>query len=112
MTSSFLRWRHPDDRIERVIEEMRVDLRLKGTDLAVPFFLFVLHALCHEGIGVLHHAVESAAEMADFIVERGVGTYRQIALLHLVHRAFQLFDRPGNGGGDQRGHYGRQAKQH
>ena len=32
--------------------------------------------------------------------------YRQIALLHLVHSAFQLFDRPGNGGGDQRSHYG------
>ncbi|CAH1223892.1 hypothetical protein PAECIP111893_05044 [Paenibacillus plantiphilus] len=81
------------DGLQRIIEKMRIDLRLHGFHLICLIGDFQL-IFPHYKIGdCLHHGVESAGENTKLVIPLHLYIDIQIAGLNLIHGADQFFNR-------------------
>ena len=62
-----LRLRQPDSRIQRIIQEMRIDLRLQKLRLAQPQCLMITLHIFHQLPDLLGHIVEIIHKKCNFI---------------------------------------------
>ena len=83
-------FRHPYHAVQRIVEEMGIDLRLQHVQLAAPLFLLlpenVLHQMTHGG----HHGLHGAAEMLHLVRAVHIEIHGLRALFQLTHRKLQL----------------------
>ena len=103
------------DDIERIIDKMRVDLRLQGAELGMQRALAQRQLVGHAVAQAKHQMIEHLLELIGFAVPlRGDGgkqlLIRQRAGAehavggHLTHLPGQLADRPGQADGHQHNH--------
>ena len=59
--------RHPLDRIQRVVEEVRLDLLLKGLQFRLSLALLLLVDHVDELLDLLDHRVEALTQVADLV---------------------------------------------
>ena len=95
---------HPDDRVQRVVEEMGIDLRLEGAQLQLPLELLLPAVLLDEVADLLHRDVAVPGELVHLVARVDGDVDVEVAALHGLHRAPQALDRPGDVGRD--GHPG------
>ena len=83
---------HPDDGIQRVIKEMRVDLRLEGVELVQALGFLLLHNLIHQRADAPQHAVEGLGYGAH-LTEAGLrNALGQVAGLHALNGGGHVAD--------------------
>ena len=92
---------HPDDRIQGVIEKMRVDLALKGFEIAFPELAMFFFVERQQVTYRFYHDVEILGEGADFIVIGYGNGNVEAPFLDLLDRFTQVSDRFENPGGDE-----------
>ena len=87
---------HPRNGVERVVEEMRVDLRLQGSELRfAEVHLFGAHGR-HQLLDLPHHVrkrgrqILHLAHAGDWLIDKIVRIF-----LKLRHRRNQVMNRPG-----------------
>ena len=88
------------DRLQDVVEKMRVDLGLERFHLGVLLLYLELVFLLDQEIDPVEHRVEGSGELADLIGRDNAGVLADIAAAHGFHSAGQLLC----GGGDPCGH--------
>lgn len=76
---------HPDDGIQRIVEEVRVDLRLQHLEFAAALLALLLDDVVHQMVHGGHHRAHRMAQ-ALHLVAAGVLD------LHVLPSAFQLLD--------------------
>ena len=96
----FTLFAHPGDRVQGVVQKMRIDLGLQGTQLRFPQIDFFLANRFHQLLHFEHEVTERDGEMADFpygdlrrIIVKPVGV-----LFKLRHGVFQIPKRMGEHG--------------
>ena len=91
----------PDDVVQRVVQEMRIDLGLQQLQLHVPVVdLFRADVFDQHG-DLLRHAVEAVPEKRELIFRRNMDSRFKMTLADLLCRVAQDPDRAGNASGDQ-----------
>ena len=88
---------HPDNRVERVVKKMRLDLRLQRLPFALALLLLAAQPLVHELGGLGNHVVKAVGELAELRAGGHLAAHMQIAVLHALHRLHQAADGPGDG---------------
>jgi hypothetical protein len=63
----------PGNRIERIVQEVRIDLDLQGIEFELPFAFAFLRVQFHEFLDSFHHFVEGNFEFLDFVGEDRFG---------------------------------------
>ena len=58
---------HPDDRVQRVVEEVGIDLRLEGAQLELALQLLLPAVLLDEVADLLHRDVAVPGELVDLV---------------------------------------------
>ena len=85
---------HPDDGIQRIIKEMRIDLCLKRLKLTFSLLFLFTDIFRHQILDLLCHDIEGMGQTGDLIA--ALRTYQslvKLSLLHIFHRLFQFLDR-------------------
>ena len=88
--------RHPLDAVERIINEVRVDLVLQHPVFKVLLLLLVLEAVLHQRSDAGRHAVDAAADVTQLVVPLNIRVGREIAAADLFNAALQRRDRVGD----------------
>ena len=84
----------PGDHVQRIVEEMRVDLRLQGAQLHVLEVLAEIVALVDEQADPADHEVEAVLQLADLVLAVHDAADAEVAVLHAPHLLRQRFDPP------------------
>ena len=79
----------PDNDIQRIIQEMRVNLILQSHQLAPAFGLMLLHNIRHKPFQVFLHLADCLSQMPDLVKTGGLYLGIQIPRLNLVDRFLQ-----------------------
>ena len=104
---------HPVDGVEGIVEKVGVDLRLQGAYLRLALVALLLVDHLQKAADLVHHAVEAAAELANFAkIAPRVERHVQIAALGLGHQPPQLADRPHERGRKAQAHHRGQHDEH
>ncbi|MOA25742.1 hypothetical protein D3C78_1464860 [compost metagenome] len=53
--SHLVHFRHPDNRVQRIVQKMRMNLRLQRLQLTNSLVLLLLHNLAHELLNLRRH---------------------------------------------------------
>ena len=88
---------HPDDGIERIIEEMRLDLRLQRLPFALALLLLAAQPFVHQFGSFGDHVVKAVGQLAKLRAGGYLAAHVQIAVLHAPHRLRQPADGVGDG---------------
>ena len=65
--ADFARFDEPDDGIQRVIQKMRVDLRLQQRKLRAPLLLLLLRVALDKALEVADHALNAVREQLHLL---------------------------------------------
>ena len=83
---------HPDNRVERVVKKMRLDLRLQRLPFALALLFLAAQTLVHELCGLGDHVVKAVRQLAKLRAGGYLAAHVQIAVLHAPHRLHQTAD--------------------
>ena len=88
-----VRHAHPFHRIQRVIEEMRVELRLHHADARIVQLLLALHRAPEVQFTFRHHLVEADRQLPQLALAARHDARAEFAQLHPLHRRRHLPNR-------------------
>ena len=83
---------HPLDAVEGIINKVGVDLVLQHPVLQILLLLFVLQPAVHQGGDAGGHAVDAAADVAQFVVPLDGRVKREVTVADLDHAVLQGYD--------------------
>src|SRR5512137_218295 len=87
---------HPNDRVERVVEEMRIDLGLQSLQLVLTLLLVDLNVLRDKFLYLSDSDIEILREAVDLVGRVDGNVDVEIAAFDGLHRPTQHCDRPGD----------------
>ena len=76
---------HPVHRIQGIVKEMGVNLRLERLHLRILLGNLLLVDLAYQGIDLVHHVVEGISQFTNLILPPVWHAHRKIPFLHLAH---------------------------
>ena len=86
---------HPDDRVQSIIQKMRINLALKGIQLAFSSLVLLNDNLFHQRIDLLIRFLNRISQMTD-LQRSSYINLRFFTRLIFFHGIIELHDRPGN----------------
>jgi hypothetical protein len=92
---------HPDDGVQRVVQEVGVDLGLQRAQLQLALELLLAAVLCDEVPHLLHRDIAVPCELVHLVARVDGDVDVEIPALHGLHRVPEALDRPGNVGRDR-----------
>ena len=100
-----LSFSHPDNRIQRIVQEVWIDLRLQGFQFYFSLLLLLLYILLHQFPYPVRHHIKRSGKTSYFIVGNHLYIFNiKISFLHTFHGITKLLDRQRNISGNQAGY--------
>ncbi|MNC23412.1 hypothetical protein D3C75_714390 [compost metagenome] len=93
----------PDDRIQRIVQKMGVDLRLQDFKLTLALRFLLIDNLVHQLPDPLQHHVETPRQLLHLISAADIDRRIEVPLPYLLDGTLQLANGTGNQPGEENG---------